>query len=172
MFSSIEAAIDYIRSKLQDFYNRRYEMTDLYQQARANLQEAYVQGRFIEDARQSYDEVLQVLYEHNQLSDKLHPLASAFDVNTGLGLAVPAAVWTAIYLVGGATAVILAAEMMYDYFQRLQVQAVKVRQIKEGLLPATALDRPGAIAELGGLTGNLVLLALVGIGGYMLWRTR
>ncbi len=170
MFGTIEAAINYIQSKIADFYNRRFEMTELYQQARANLQDAYQQGKFVEEARKSFDEVLQVRYDYDQLADKLRPLANAFNVETGLG-AFPVVVWTAIQLAGGIASVILIAELLYAYYQRLEVQAVKVQQIKKGLLPPEAFEEGGVLKTLGTTAGNFALLGLVAIGGWLLFKS-
>jgi len=169
MFSTIEAAIDYIQGKLADFYNRRFEMQNLYDQARANLQEAYAQGRLIDDAKASLADVLLALQDYNDLSDKLKPLASALNVETGLGF-FPIAVTTAIYFMGGITAVILAAELLYNYYQKLQVQRVVVQQIKDGLLPASAGVKPSIAQQATTLTASLTTLAFVTIGGWLLLK--
>jgi hypothetical protein len=169
MFSTIEAAIDYIQGKLTDFYDRRFEMQNIYDQARINLQDAYAQNRMIEDAKQSLADVLSALQDYNDLSDNLKPLASALNVETGMGF-FPVAVTTAIYFMGGITAVILAAELLYNYYQKLQVQRVVVQQIKDGLLPASAGTKPSVVQQLTSMTGALGNLLLIGLGGLFLYK--
>jgi hypothetical protein len=167
MFSTIEAAIDYIQGKLADFYNRRFEIQELYLTAQANLREAYAQGRFIDEARKSFDETIVMLNDYYDLSDRLKPLASAFEVETGLGL-FPAVVVTAIWYLGGVAATITVAELLWGYYQRLDTQRVIIKAVKDGLLPANALTKPPATGPIQSMLDSLTMLALIVGGGYLL----
>lgn len=167
MFGTIEAAIDYLQSKLQDFYDRRFEMDSLYQQARTNLQDAYAQVRLIEEAKNSLSEVIVIINDYNDLTDRLKPLASAFNVNTGLGV-FPAIVMTAIWYLGGTAAAIAVAEILWSYYQRLDQQRVVVKAVKDGLLSPEILTRPKPPGPIENIASSLTMLLLVGIGGWLL----
>lgn len=161
-FPSIDSALDYVRGKLQEFYNQRvvikrdlkkiYDLSQLAQ--KTNDQEAL--GKLIVLRAQT----VTLLDEQLRLEDRLRPFAEYFHVQPNLGL-LP------VLLVGAALG---AASLLYLHFEKLRNQAKALDLVAKGMLSASeaeAIVNPGFFSSI--LGGGLSSLWLYAIGGGALY---
>lgn len=161
-FPSLQSAEDYLRGKLQDFFNQRRVLQDrlgaivkLKAAAMAkNDQQAL--GQLIVLRQSVYD----LLDEHIQMENRLEPFRSYFGVTQGLS---PVLGLLPIALAVGAVAI---ATALYLYYEKLQNQGKALDLIARGLLPADqaeAILNPGWFSGLGGSFASVGLLAVGGV---------
>lgn len=164
---SIESAIDYIQSKIADFYGKRAELHQTYQEARQAVQIAHQENRMIPEAEDFLNSTIQLLNDHAELEQRLKPLADAFNVDTGLGF-LPA-VQTAILLVGGTVAAIGLATALYGFYDSYATNRQRRELIAQGLLPASAALNPSIFEQIGQMLGNAGVLILLGVGAWLIY---
>jgi hypothetical protein len=168
MFLSIDSAIDYLRSKLQDFYNQSRVLRDrlitiglLLQKARDKGDQVSI-GKLIVLQSQTKD----LFNDQLALEQKLMPFAQYFGIKTDLA-AVPLAL---------AGLAIAAATALYLHYQKLQNQKQALDLVAKGLLSPTEAKQiieAGSILGAGGLTGltqNIGLIMVLAIGGLFIWQ--
>lgn len=165
MFSSLQAAVDYLQNKLQDFYNQRGVLAGRLKSIqqlkdaalKTNNQQALGQLIVMREG------VVALLREQLDLEDKLKPYADYFGVSTWRPLELGA---LPLILAGGA---VVVAGLMYLHLSKLQNQAKALDMIAKGILPADQADsilNPGLFS--GGL-GQISSILMVAVGGYALF---
>jgi hypothetical protein len=167
---SLDSALDYIRSALQDFYDIRGTLQQDYQDARRFLQEANRQGQYINEASQLFQDTITLLTNHADLELKLKPLADAFGVYTG-GLGIAPAVLLAVEIVGGAVAVIALASYIYGFFEHYMRMKTAKDLIQRGLLPAESIfETPTLFQQISKVFTSGTGLLIVAVGGYLIYQ--
>lgn len=174
MFDTIEAAIEYLKGVIADYYNKGPELQTLYQQARQNLYDAYNTGDsdIMTAAQDNLEGILQMIDDYNSTASQLAPIANYFNVDThGLGFAI--ALLPIIYAVGGVAVVIGLATAVYVFYQNYQLNRDKFNQVtqmvqqgqitpQEALQSGALTPSPGILSSLSGLASSGTGLLLVG----------
>lgn len=168
-FPSVNSALDYVKSKLQDFYNQTWVLRDRLRAIAALKLEAQKRndqatlGKLILATEQTK----QLMNEQLALEQKLKPFADYFGVNYGslqLGF-VP----IPVYLTVGAVAI---ASMMYLHFQKLQNQATALDLIAKGMLPADQAESilNPSVFSFSGIGSTMLPVALIVGAAFFIMR--
>lgn len=155
-FPGLTEAEDYLRKKLQDFYNQTWVIKDqmtkigqLKQQALKNNDQPAL-GKL----QLAMDQAKQTMTEQLALEERLRPFADYFGVSYSLG-AMP------VILAASAIAV---ASALYLHFQKVSNQKQALDLIAAGMLDPTNAEKilNAPLFTLGSLTGTMFLpLALI-----------
>jgi len=158
---SYDAAIDYITTKVQDFYDKQSDLINDYQDAKYLLGEAYRQGILINEATEFLSNSIKLIDDHKYIREQLSPLAGALGVGTGLGQ---------LPIIGISIVVIVAAGLLYAFFDTYTRNKTIKQLIIEGLLPpGSILAEPSFVNQIKGLFTSAGGLAIIIIGGYLIY---
>jgi hypothetical protein len=161
---SYDSAVEYIRSKVADFYGKQDDLINDYQDAQYLLQEAYKKGIYIMEATEFLSNTIQLIDEHRYLREQLSPLTDLLGIGTGLGVAP---------VIGISVIAIVAAGLLYAFFDTYTRNKTIKQLIVEGLLPpGSILAEPSFVNQIKGLFTSAGGLAIILIGGYLLYQQR
>ncbi len=163
-FPSLQAAEDYIKNTLQDFYNQRGVLTNRLTSIARLKEEAIKRGdqQTIGQLIVLRSGVLNLLQEQYDLETKLDP----FRVYLGVKQWTPLGVFPLV-LAGGAAAV---AASLYLYYEKLKNQEKALDMVAKGMLPADqaeAILNPGFFSGVGGSFAQVGIFAGVGLLFFM-----
>ena len=163
-FPSLQAAEDYLRGTLQDFYNQRGILMGRLTQIKQLREEAIKR-----DDQQAIGQlivlrsgVINLLNEQVQLELRLDPYRDYLGVKQWGQLG-----FFPLVLAGGAAAV---AASLYLYYEKLRNQAKALDMVAKGMLPADqaeAILNPGFFSGIGGSFAQVGIFAGVGLLAFL-----
>lgn len=161
-FPSLQAAEDYLRNTLQDFYNQRGVLTNRLTQIARLKTEAVKRGdqQTIGQLIVLRSGVLQLLQEQYDLETTLDPYRYYLGVKQWTPLGV-----FPLVLAGGAAAV---AASLYLYYEKLKNQAKALDMVAKGMLPAEQAEAILNPSFLSGIGGSFASVGLLAVGGVVL----
>lgn len=168
-FPTIDSAVEYLQSKIQDFYGQRNvikaqlkKIYDLQQLAHSTGDDA-AYGQLTTQLAQA----TQLLNDQLNLEDQLKPWADYFGFTT-----TPATLGILpIVLAGAAVGV---AAMLYLHYEKIQQQQQALDMVAKGMLSADqaqAIVNPGILTTLIGSGSMSLMLPLLGLGVLYFWLT-
>lgn len=168
IFASVESALNYVKSRIRDFYaqsnvlkNRLIQVGALLREAKSRGAQEQI-GQLIVLQSQTKD----LLNEQLALEQKLVPFLSYF------GFSAPALGALPVILAASAVGV---AGLLYVHFEKIQNQKKALDLVAQGFLTpseAKGILESGGILGTGGLTGltgNLGIIAVAGLAIYGLF---
>jgi len=166
MFASLQSAEEFLRNKLQDFYNQRGVLA-----GRLTAIEKLKQAALAKNDQQALGQLIvmresvkNLLTEQLNLEDRLEPFRSYF----GVTIWRPTLGALPIFLAAGAVAV---ATALYLHYEKLKNQATALDLIARGILPPDQADKilNPSFFSMGSLGGSFAQIGLFAIGGVVLY---
>lgn len=164
-FPSLSAAVDYLQTQLQAFYNQSGVLAGRLTMIHRLMESAKKAGN-----QQALGQLIvmrsgvnALILEQVALENKLQPYADYFGVRSWRPSTLGA---LPLILAGGAIA---AASLIYLHYEKVKNQGKALELVAKGLLPASQVEsilNPGLFS--GGL-GQVSSILMVAVGGYALF---